>query len=81
MGWALGIGVFFVIWWTMLTATLPFGVRTQHEAGDIVPGSEPGAPVTPRLGRKLVINTLVSAVIWGLVDIAYIVFYLKPQPG
>ncbi len=81
MSWPLGIGVYFIIWWTMLTASLPFGVRSQHEAGEIVPGSEPGAPVRPRLGRKLLVNTAVSAVIWVLVDVAYIVFYLKPHPG
>jgi predicted secreted protein len=27
------IALYFVIWWTVLFAVLPFGVRTQDEAG------------------------------------------------
>ena len=34
MPWALSIAVFVIIWWTLLFAILPFGVRGQHEAGD-----------------------------------------------
>jgi predicted secreted protein len=76
MGWALGIGFYFVIWWTLFTAVLPWGVRTQNEAGDIVPGSERSAPVTPYLWRKIVANTILSGVVWLIVDLAYIYFYL-----
>ena len=77
MGWALGLGLYFVIWWTLFTAVLPWGVKTQQEAGDIVPGSERSAPVTPHLWRKVVANTVVAAIIWGLIDLAYIYFYLR----
>ena len=52
MGWALGIGFYFVIWWTLFTAVLPWGVKTQLDAGDIVPGSERSAPVTPISGAR-----------------------------
>jgi predicted secreted protein len=41
---------------------LPFGVRSQHENGDFVPGSDPGAPVAPRLLAKAIWTTLISAV-------------------
>ena len=27
------IAIYFVIWWLVLFAVLPFGVRSQHEAG------------------------------------------------
>ena len=78
MGWALGTAVFFVIWWIMLFAVLPFGIQSQHEVKDIVPGSEPGAPAKPRLLRKVLINTLVAIVVWVIVDYVYINYYLQP---
>ena len=32
MPWALSTAVFVIIWWVLLFAILPFGVRSQHEA-------------------------------------------------
>ena len=69
-----GIGLYFVIWWTGLFAVLPFGVRSQAEAGDVVSGSEPGAPAIPRLGLKIIWTTVVSAVLMMAV---YAVFATK----
>ncbi len=57
------IAIYFVVWWMTLFAVLPFGVRSQAEAGDVVPGSDPGAPVATRVKRIVLINTLVSFVI------------------
>ena len=47
------VAIFFLIWWVVLFAVLPFGVRSQHEEGEMAAGTDPGAPVIPRLGRKL----------------------------
>jgi predicted secreted protein len=58
--WPGGIGLYFVVWWTLLFAVLPFGVRTQGEAGEVVPGSDPGAPSVPALTEKAIWTTLVS---------------------
>ena len=76
MGWALGGVVYFTIWWTMFTAVLPFWVKSQREAGEVVPGSDPGAPAVPHIGRKMLLNCVVSAVIWIAVDLGYMHFYL-----
>ena len=73
---ALGIALYFIIWWVLLFAVLPFGIRSQHEANDIVPGSEPGAPVITGLGRKILVNTVLAAVLWGICDFLYIRYYL-----
>ncbi|HWT31144.1 MAG TPA: DUF1467 family protein, partial [Propylenella sp.] len=35
--------IFFVIWWVVLFAVLPFGVRSQHEMNDVTLGTEHGA--------------------------------------
>ena len=64
MGIGTGLAVYFVIWWLTLFAMLPFGVRPQHETGEIEPGSDPGAPSMPRIVPKLLWTTAVSAVIF-----------------
>jgi predicted secreted protein len=61
------IAVYFVIWWLVLFAMLPIGVKSQEEAGDIAPGSDPGAPAKPMLLKKMVWTTLVAFPILGVV--------------
>ncbi len=67
MGITLSLALYFIIWWTVLFAVLPLGVRTQGEAGEVVPGTPASAPAAPRMLRVVVITTLASAVIFALV--------------
>jgi predicted secreted protein len=67
-----GLAIFFLIWWVTLFAVLPWGVHSQHEGGDVSPGTDPGAPALPRLGRKLVWTTLVSLVIFAGCYVVYV---------
>jgi predicted secreted protein len=67
MGWTLGLALFFIIWWIVLFAVLPIGVRTQGEDGVIVPGTPASAPTSPRLLRVAVLTTLISGIVFGLV--------------
>ena len=60
------LAVYFVIWWIVLFAVLPWGVQSQEEAGEVSPGSDPGAPARPLLVRKAMATTLVSAVITAI---------------
>lgn len=76
MTFASAFAVYFVIWWTVLFAVLPFGIRSQVESGEVVEGTEPGAPALPGLMRKAVITTLIAAVVflfvcygWAALDI------------
>ena len=64
MGWISGIFVYFLIWWVVLFAVLPWGVQVPDNPE---PGHAPSAPVHPRLGIKAIVTTLVSAVIWVVV--------------
>jgi len=66
------VAIFFLIWWVVLFAVLPFGIRSQHEHGDIAPGTDPGAPAIPNLVRKLVWTTLLSAAIFAACYVAYV---------
>jgi hypothetical protein len=45
------IAIYVVLWWTVLFAVLPIGVRTQAEDGTVVPGTPESAPKAPRLLR------------------------------
>jgi predicted secreted protein len=66
------IAIFFLIWWLVLFAVLPWGVRGQHESGEIVPGTDPGAPTIPNLRRKLLWTTLVSIVVFAACYVLYV---------
>lgn len=57
--------IFFVIWWTVLFAVLPFGVRSQREADDVTLGTEPGAPSDSRMAAKLAITTGIACIIFA----------------
>ena len=64
MSIASGIAIYFLIWWIALFAVLPWGVRSQVESGDVVSGSEPGAPARVAFLRIILINTLLSTAIF-----------------
>ena len=59
------LALYFVIWWITLFAVLPFGIRSQHETGDVTAGTEPGAPVLPGLLKKAAITSVIAAVIFA----------------
>lgn len=61
---SLAAAVFLTIWFTVLFAVLPIGVRSQHELGDVAPGTDPGAPGAPRLLLKACLTTLVSIAVF-----------------
>jgi predicted secreted protein len=81
MSVSFAIAIYVVIWWTVLFAILPIGVRTQGEEGAIVPGTPASAPAHPRLLRVVLLTTLVSAVVFiglwlavrfGLIDLQHL---------
>jgi predicted secreted protein len=78
MSITLGIAIYVVIWWTVLFAVLPIGVRTQGEDGAIVPGTPESAPTAPRLLRVVLLTTVIATLLfllpwavtrYGLVDL------------
>jgi predicted secreted protein len=69
--------IYFVIWWITLFLTLPFGIRSQHEDGVGAAGTDPGAPIASRMGRRLLWTTVLSAAIFALATLAYNAGYLS----
>jgi predicted secreted protein len=65
IGFIFGFAIYGIVWFLTLFMVLPFGVVSQSEAGEVVPGSEGGAPSQPRIGRKLLITTLISGVLYA----------------
>lgn len=62
-----GLAIYFIIWWVVLFAVLPIGVRTQEEEGEeIVPGTVPSAPHAPQLARKAVLTTIVAGLVFAI---------------
>ncbi len=62
-----GIVLYAVLWFLTLFVLLPFGERSQAEAGHVVPGTPPGAPENPALKRKILWSTVIAAAIWGVI--------------
>lgn len=66
MSVAFGIAIFFMLWWIILFAMLPFGLhRTQEEAGEIVPGTEPSAPSKPKFLKVILLTTIVTTIVFS----------------
>ncbi|MGH6736288.1 MAG: DUF1467 family protein [Methyloceanibacter sp.] len=58
--------IYFIIWWLVLFAMLPIGVRTSEEAGETrAPGSAESAPHRPNLLPKMVATTVIASVIFA----------------
>jgi predicted secreted protein len=74
---ATAFAIYFVLWWIVLFVTLPFGVRSQHEDGESVPGTDPGAPIASQMGRKLIWTTAISAIIFASAMLAFNAGYLN----
>ena len=71
MSLTTAIAIYFLVWWIVLFAVLPFGVRSQEESGAIAPGTDPGAPAIPALWRKLIWTTVVATVVFALCFAVY----------
>lgn len=62
------LALYFLIWWTLLFAVLPVvRAKTQGEAGEIVPGTPEGAPSRLMMGRVVLVNSIVAALVFGVV--------------
>jgi predicted secreted protein len=65
------IAIYFVLWWVVLFAVLPWGVRSQQESGAYAQGTDPGAPAIAAVAKKLVWTTIASAIIFAIGAVLY----------
>jgi predicted secreted protein len=65
MNWFTAFVLYVLIWWTVLFAVLPLGTTPVAEP-DAKTGWR-GAPEKPQLLRKLLLTSLISALIWAII--------------
>jgi predicted secreted protein len=64
------VAVYFVVWWTVLFAVLPFAARAGT-GGGAIKGADPGAPDLPRLREKAIWTTVWSDAVFLLAVAAF----------
>lgn len=64
-----GTMVFFVIWWIVLFMVLPFGVHIEENPPK---GLATSAPKNPNLKMKFLITTVLTGLIWGILQFVMI---------
>ncbi len=72
------VSLYFILWWLVLFAVLPLGVKSHTEAGSAAaPGHDPGAPVNPNIKKKFLttswVTALITALIWAAVTFHWVV--------
>lgn len=70
--------IYIICWWTVLFAVLPLGMSRETHTPP-TDGGQWGAPADPRLKRKFITTTWVSAVVWLLI-MALIISGVVPLP-
>jgi len=66
------VAIYFIIWWLVLFTVLPWGVRSQQEQLDVVPGTDPGAPAIHGLRKKVIWTTVVATIVFGVFYWAFV---------
>lgn len=79
MSLTFGIAIYFIMWWLTLFMVLPFGLRTQAEQGDVIPGTPESAPSRPRLGRIFLVNTAIASVFFAIFWLGVTQGWLDPE--
>ena len=64
MNFVSGLLLYVLIWWVLIFVMLPLGIKKNSNPA---PGLATGAPRRARIKKKLVITTLASMVVWGVV--------------
>ena len=61
------IVLYAVIWFMLLLITLPIGLKTQGDMGDVVPGTHAGAPADVNIKRRFKLVSIGAIFIWAIV--------------
>lgn len=71
-----GLVIFLISWWLCFFAVLPIGVRGQFEDGEIIEGTEEGAPSEHMVPKKIIWATIGAVICTAIVGL-FIVPYLQ----
>ncbi len=67
MGWMSGIVLYCSIWAVVFFMVLPLGIVSQHESGDVEPGTPASAPTEAMIARKALVTSAIAAVLFAAV--------------
>jgi len=57
--------VYVLIWWIIFFSILPVGIQSSKEKfKERVEGIDPGAPINPKIGKKFLITTIITSIIF-----------------
>ena len=65
MGITGSIIVYVLIWWIIFFSVLPIGVQSKKvKFKERIDGIDPGAPNNPKIGKKFLITTIITSIIF-----------------
>ena len=68
MGITGSIIVYVLIWWMIFFSILPMGIQSNKEKfKEKIEGIDPGAPNNPKIGKKFLITTILTSIIFLLI--------------
>ena len=68
MGITGSIIVYVIIWWIIFFSLLPVGIQSNKQVfKEKIGGMDPGAPKNPRIGKKFLITTLITTIIFAVI--------------
>ena len=68
MGITGSIIVYVLIWWMIFFSVLPVGIQSKKEKfKERIDGIDPGAPINPKIGKKFLITTIISSIIFSVI--------------
>jgi predicted secreted protein len=57
--------VYVLIWWIIFFSILPVGIQSNKEKfKERIDGIDPGAPNNPKMGKKFLITTIITSLIF-----------------
>ena len=65
MGITGSIIIYVIIWWVIFFSVLPIGIQSNKEVfKGKLGGIDPGAPKNPKIGKKFLITTIITSIIF-----------------
>ena len=65
MGITGSIIVYVLIWWMIFFSVLPVGIQSNKQKfKEGIDGIDPGAPNDPKMGKKFLITTIITSIIF-----------------
>ena len=65
MGITGSIIVYVLIWWMIFFSVLPVGIQSNKERyKEKIGGIDPGTPNNPKIGKKFLITTIITSIIF-----------------